>query len=295
MEERGGLPYVDVRVKGDWAAKEPLRQSFLFDMGADCNMISTQTKTAWEQEKVPLQTNKVRSEISSLMGGNLLCKEVVSLLEGIEFSVVDIPFDGVVGLPLPTSWLEERKETSEEEKDFSLVKTLPDGRLSICNNTFDISKVKPYRCPHFKRNGTDHKIIGKIVKECVASGITDPINPSQAVIVQGIFLIDKQARSQASRIYYDDDRDLKRYKLVLDCRAINALKRIEFGFKVEKPLVSHASKVGNVETKQSQVAAAAQLSTVEVKNRRYKILLDIALAFYSISMEENPRSLFCFE
>ena len=146
LEERGGLPYVDVRAKGDWAAKEPLRQSFLFDTGADCNMISTQMKTAWEQEKVPLQTSKVRSEISSLMGGNSLCKEVVSLSEGIEFSVVDIPFDGVVGWLLATSWLEERKETSGEGKDFSLVKTLPDGRLSICNNTFDISKVEPYRC-----------------------------------------------------------------------------------------------------------------------------------------------------
>ena len=190
------------------------------------------------------------------MGGNLLFKEVVSLSEGIEFSVVDIPFNGVVGWPLATSWLEERKETSGEEKDFSLVKTLPDGRLSICNNTFDISKVEPYRCPHFKRNGTDQKIIGKIVQEYVASGIAEPINPSQTLIVQGIFLIDKQARRQASRIYYDD-RDLKRYRLVLDCRATNALKRKEFGddfsFEVEKPLVSHASKVGNVETKQSQL------------------------------------------
>ena len=88
----------EVRVKGDWAAKEPLRQSFLFDTGADCNKISTQTKISWEQEKVPLQTSKVRSEISSFMGTNLLYKEVVSLSEGIEFSVVDIPFDGVVGL-----------------------------------------------------------------------------------------------------------------------------------------------------------------------------------------------------
>ena len=138
-----------------------------------------------------------------------------------------------------------------------------------------------------------------IVKEYVASGIAEPINPSQALIVQGIFLIDKQAVSQGTRIYYDDERDLKRYRLVLDCRATNVLKRIEFGddfsFKVEKPFESYASKVGNVETKQSQVAAAAQLSTVEVKNRRYKTLLDITSAFHSISMEENLRSLFCFE
>ena len=235
-----------------------------------------------------MQTSKIQSEISSLMGGNLLCKEVVSLSEGIEFSVVDIPFDGVVGWPLATSWLEERRNERRRK-----------GRLSIWNNTFEISKVEPYRCLHLKRNRTDQKIIGTIVKEYVASGIAEPINPSQALIVQGIFLVDKQAGSQANRIYYDDDRDLERYRLVLDCRATNPLKRIKFGdnfsFKVEKPLVSHASKVGNVKTKQSQVAAAAQLSTVEVKNRRYKILLDIASAFYAISMEENLRSLFCFE
>ena len=173
----------------------------------------------------------------------------------------------------------------ESPKDLVYVR---DDRLQIYSPIFESAKVLPFAAPAYRRSHIDKQITRDLLPRMKTAGHIRKVDHGFPYINQELLLVDKMP-SAGPRIFAV--KETNRYRVVLDCRATNALRYSESSQSwIVADQVIPSKKDSSLI--QSQRCALDLLGDIPVRNRKFKLKLGISNAFYSISISESMQRLF---
>ncbi|EER18618.1 hypothetical protein Pmar_PMAR010586 [Perkinsus marinus ATCC 50983] len=188
--------------------------------------------------------------------------------------------------------------------DISFYTTREDNgarRLCVRAPCFETAKVIPFSEKMRPRSVLESAILHSRVLQMYREGKVELISAADAIIILETVLVDKLATGNGPkppRPYHLPDADLKkRYRVTVDARPVNNLQLTVAGNKfqwVPRSVSSGMPKADLESPNQHQQGPIDILNNWPSFATTFYGRLDLSDAFYSISIPERVRSLFCF-